>query len=159
MQNQHDQKEKPGPGPYGRLAIALAASYVVMFVAGYARSDTLGHALFNLNRLYMTGLMVAPMLLVMLVTMGSMFKNRRLNLVLVVAGVVLTGAFLAAVRTQAGVGDQQFLRSMIPHHSAAILVCQEASLTDPRIEQLCREIIDAQRREIREMRVLLDEGR
>jgi uncharacterized protein (DUF305 family) len=90
------------------------------------------------------------------VVLGAMFKNRRLNTLLVVAGVVLTGVFLALVRTQAGVGDRQFLRSMIPHHSAAILVCQEASLTDPRIEQLCGEIIDAQRREIREMRALLE---
>ena len=45
---------------------------------------------------------------------------------------------------------------MIPHHSGAILMCQEASITDPDIQSLCREIIDAQRREIAQMEALLE---
>jgi uncharacterized protein (DUF305 family) len=61
------------------------------------------------------------------------------------------------VRTQGGVCNEGFLKSMIPHHSAAILVCNEADLTDPRIQQLCREIIAAQEREIAEMKALLAE--
>lgn len=59
------------------------------------------------------------------------------------------------IRTQTGVGNQQFLRSMIPHHAAAILVCQQASITDQRIEQLCGEIIESQEREIREIKALM----
>ncbi len=47
---------------------------------------------------------------------------------------------------------------MIPHHAAAILVCQQASITDPQIEQLCQEIIAAQEREIAEMKALMQEG-
>ena len=60
-----------------------------------------------------------------------------------------------AMRTQAGVGDRQFLRSMIPHHSGAILMCEQASLTDPEIVALCRDIVESQQAEIATMQALL----
>jgi uncharacterized protein (DUF305 family) len=141
--------------PYLRLFAALAVSYVVMFAVGYARTDVLGNVFLNLNRAYMAGMMVAPMLVIMLVVMGSMYENKRLNAALIAAGLGLTVLFWVLVRTQAGVGDRQFLRSMIPHHAAAILVCGEASVTDPRIEALCVEIVEAQEREIREMKAIM----
>lgn len=146
---------KTDMSPYFRLLIALSISYVVMFAAMFSRVNVPGNLFLSLNQVYMAGLMVAPMLLIMLTVMRSMFANKRLNAGLLVTGVLLTGLFWVLVRTQAGIGDRQFLRSMIPHHSGAILVCEEASLTDPRIEQLCREIIEAQEREIREMKALL----
>jgi uncharacterized protein (DUF305 family) len=59
------------------------------------------------------------------------------------------------MRTQAAVGDRQFLRSMIPHHSGAILMCEQASLTDPEITALCRDIVESQRAEIAKMQALL----
>lgn len=145
--------------PYLRLFLALSASYVVMFAVGYARTDVWENVFLNLNRVYMTGMMVAPMLVIMLLAMRPMYGNKQLNLVLVATGVVLTALFWTLVRAQIGVGDQQFLRSMIPHHAAAILVCQEAALTDPRIKELCTEIIESQEREIREMKALIQEAR
>ena len=143
--------------PYFRLLIALAASYGVMFLVGYARTDIFENVFLNLNRFYMTGMMVAPMLIIMLLAMGSMYQNKTLNAVLIGVGVVLTLLFWSLVRQQVGVGNQQFLRSMIPHHAAAILVCNQAALTDPRIEDLCTEIIAAQEREIREMKALMQD--
>lgn len=155
----HDDTSKPNiTKPYVRLLEALSISYLVMFVSMYSRVNAVGNVLLSLNQVYMAGLMVAPMLLIMLTTMRSMFKHKRLNAVLVVVGVVLTGLFWTLVRTQAGVGNRQFLRSMIPHHAGAILVCEEASLTDPRIEQLCREIIESQEREIREMKAFMQDA-
>ena len=60
-------------------------------------------------------------------------------------------------RTEAFIGDAGFLRSMIPHHSRAILVCQEADITDPEIIELCDQIIEAQRSEIEQMqRIMAD---
>jgi hypothetical protein len=153
MQN---DESKPTMKPYLRLLEALSISYVVMLVSMFSRVNVLSNVFLSLNQVYMAGLMVAPMLLIMLTVMSSMFKNKRLNAVLFVAGVVLTGLFWLLVRTQAGVGNRQFLRSMIPHHAGAILVCKEASLTDPRIEQLCREIIASQEREIRQMKTLME---
>lgn len=159
MQQPHGDTPKADMKPYLRLLVALVASYVVMFASMFSRVNVLGNVFLSLNQVYMAGLMVAPMLLIMLTVMGSMFKNKRLNAVLFVAGVVLTGLFWLLVRTQAGVGNRQFLRSMIPHHAGAILVCEEASLTDPRIEELCRQIIESQEREIREMKVFMQDAR
>ncbi len=56
---------------------------------------------------------------------------------------------------QAGIGDKEFLRSMIPHHSGAILMCEQATLTDPEIKALCRGIVDGQRQEIAQMEAIL----
>lgn len=158
MQQPHDDTAKTGMKPYLRLLVTLAISYGVMLVSMYSRVNALDNVFLSLNQVYMAGLMVAPMLLIMLTMMGSMFKNKWLNAVLFVAGVVLTGLFWLLVRTQTGVGDRQFLRSMIPHHAGAILVCGEAALTDLRIEELCRQIIESQEREIREMKALLQDA-
>lgn len=151
-------RSKPDMKPYGRLLVALSISYVVMLASMFSRVNVPGNVFLSLNQVYMAGLMVAPMLLIMMAVMRSMFKHKRLNAVLWVTGVVLTGLFWMLVRTQSGVGNRQFLRSMIPHHAGAILVCEEASLTDPRIERLCRQIIESQEREIREMKALLEDA-
>lgn len=56
-------------------------------------------------------MMVAPVAVVMLVGVRSMFPSRRLNLAgTAAAAVVFTGSFRCV---QAAVGDEQFLRSMI----------------------------------------------
>ncbi|OWP36679.1 DUF305 domain-containing protein, partial [Klebsiella aerogenes] len=44
----------------------------------------------------------------------------------------------------------------IPHHSRAILVCQEADITDPEIVQLCDDIVEAQQEEIAQMEEILE---
>lgn len=103
----------------------------------------------------MTLMMAAPMTIVMLVSMRSMFPSRPLNFVVgAVAALVFITSF-AAMRTQAAVGDAEFLRSMIPHHSGAILMCEEASLRDPEIVALCDQIVKSQQEEIAQMEALL----
>ena len=44
---------------------------------------------------------------------------------------------------------------MIPHHSGAILMCNEASLQDQRILELCKTIVAGQQQEIDQMRGIL----
>ncbi len=100
--------------------------------------------------------MTAPMLLLELLLMGSMYKDRKLNRVLMVVGVVAALAFWMLIRQQAGVGDRQFLRSMIPHHAGAILMCNEAELGDPRVRQLCEGIVASQQSEIAIMKSMLE---
>jgi uncharacterized protein (DUF305 family) len=46
---------------------------------------------------------------------------------------------------------------MIPHHSIAILTSERATISDPRARKLADEIIEAQRREIQEMQMLIRE--
>ena len=142
--------------PYLRLLIALAISYVLMMFIMLSRVNEVSNLFISLNQVYMAGLMVSPMLLIMLLTMGVMFKKKSLNIALLIVGTAAIGLFWGLVRTQAGVGNQQFLRSMIPHHAAAILVCQQSSITNPRIQELCTQIVTSQKEEIRIMKALLE---
>ncbi|PSB17091.1 DUF305 domain-containing protein [filamentous cyanobacterium CCP1] len=142
--------------PYIRLMLALTISYIVMMFVMLSRVNVFSNMFLSLNQVYMAGLMVAPMLIIMLLTMGSMYSNKTLNIVLLAAGTAAIGLFWTLVRTQAVVGNQQFLRSMIPHHAAAILVCQQASITSQRIQDLCTEIVATQEQEIRIMKDLME---
>ncbi|HEX6263172.1 MAG TPA: DUF305 domain-containing protein [Actinomycetota bacterium] len=141
---------------YVKLGIALFLSLIVMFVLTMSMIVTIDHFYFNWSNLWMAIIMVAPMGIIMLAVMGSMFENVRLNLALLAAFVIiLVGAFFLG-RAETFVGNEGFLRSMIPHHSRAILVCEEASITDPEIIELCDQIVEAQREEIRQMEQILE---
>ena len=143
-------------GAYAALAVELAIDFVIMYLVMYTMIATLDHFHLNLNNVYMTLMMVAPMALVMLVAMRSMFKSRRLNIVIVAGAVLVFGASFIAMRTQAAVGNEEFLRSMIPHHSGAILMCEQAALTDPELVSLCAQIVKSQQAEISRMQALLE---
>ncbi len=143
-------------GHYAKLGLNLAISAVIMYLAMFAMIDTLGEFYNNLNMFYMTLTMVAPMAILMLLMMGSMYPNKRLNFALYAGFAAVFLLAFAGIRTQTPIGDAQFLRSMIPHHSGAILMCREASLTDPEIRTLCQEIQTSQRREIEQMRGILE---
>lgn len=110
----------------------------------------------NVNFLYMALIMWAPMAIVMMLTMKSMYQDRRLNIILYAVFALTLVLSFAAIRAQSLVGDRQFLRSMIPHHSGAILMCERSTIRDPEIQQLCREIIASQKAEIDQMKTLLD---
>src|SRR3546814_7509923 len=102
----------------------------------------------------MTWRMLTPMALVMMVAMRSMFPSRNRNLLVVAGALVVFGVSYYGMRTQWAVGAEQFLKSMITHHSGAILMCQEASITDPDIQSLCPAINHSQRREIAQIETL-----
>lgn len=143
--------EGEGEGMYARYAASLAASLVVMYLLAFAQIDRLAHFELSLSVFWITLSMISAMGLIMLLTMQHMLANVRVNRVIyVLFAAVLLGA-LAASRTEALVGDDAFLRSMIPHHSRAIHMCQEAGLSDPEIRDLCRQIIQSQRQEIVQM--------
>ena len=90
-----------------------------------------------------------------LLLMGAMYRDRRRNAIILAGGVVLSLLSFIAIRQQTAIGDRQFLRAMVPHHSGAILMCTEAPISDPEIQALCREIVSSQRREIDQMKELL----
>lgn len=142
-------------GSYTALGLELAVEFVIMYLVMYAMIATLDHFYLNLNNVYMTLMMVAPMAIVMLVAMRSMFASRRMNLALVAGAVLVFAASFVAMRSQTSIGDEEFLRSMIPHHSGAILMCEEAVLTDREIVDLCGRIIESQRAEITQMKAIL----
>ena len=144
-----------GHSPYTRLAVMAVASFVAMYALMYAMVDRFSNALPNLNQAYMAGLMTAPMIVIELVVMWSMYPNRRLNSALLAASAVMLGVCWTSIREQAAITDQQFLKSMIPHHAGAILMCQETSLRDPELERLCRGIVSSQQQEIDFMKTKL----
>lgn len=143
-------------GPYGVLAVNLGLSLIIMYLGMFAMIWSLGEFVQNVNFLYMALVMWAPMAIVMMVTMKSMYPNRRLNLILLAVFAVTLIASFAAIRNQTAVGDRQFLRSMIPHHSGAILMCERAKLSDPEIRGLCTDIVSSQKAEIAQMQALLE---
>jgi hypothetical protein len=144
-----------GRGHYGRLAAMAGLSFIAMFVLMYAMVNAFSNVVININQFYMALLMTAPMVAIEIVLMSAMYHNRKLNLAIVAGSVVVLAACWFGIRKQAAVGDSQFLRSMIPHHGGALLMCEEASITDPRVKDLCERIRESQTREIAEMKDLL----
>jgi uncharacterized protein (DUF305 family) len=126
-----------------------------MYVLMYAMVNAFANVYNSFNQVYMAGLMAAPMAAIELVVMSGMYNNKRLNAMLIAESLTLAAVFFFAIRRQTAVSDEQFLRSMIPHHAAAILMCEEANVDDTRIRQLCRNIITSQQAEIDLMKELL----
>lgn len=133
----------------------MTVHFFVMFALTYVLVDSWADVVLNVNRVYMAAMMVAPMVLLMLLFMRSMFPSTRLNATLYATFAAAFVMFFVFGRTQAFVGDRQFLRSMIPHHSSAIVMCERSSLHDAEIKELCRQIVDAQKREIDQMKQIL----
>lgn len=140
---------------YTSFLVELVIDFIIMYLVMYTMINTLDNFHFNLNNVYMTLMMVAPMAIVMIVAMRSMFPQRRLNWMIVVAAAVLFLGSYYGMRTQAAVGNKEFVRSMIPHHSGAILMCREASITDAELAELCKQIIKSQQDEIDQMEKIL----
>ena len=103
--------------------------------------------------------MAMPMVIIEIVLMSSMYMNKKLNTLIIGISAILLVAFFFFIRQQAGISDKQFLKSMIPHHSGAILMCEKANLKDPQIKELCKRIRSSQQSEIEEMKAKLEEPR
>ena len=142
-------------GSYRSFAIELVLDFIIMYLVMYTMIASLGHFYFNLNNVYMTLMMVSPMAILMLVFMRSMYPSKRTNLLIGGVAVLVFAVSFWGMRTQAAVGDAEFLRSMIPHHSGAVLMCNEAELKDPEVLGLCEEIVSSQEREIAQMKAIL----
>jgi uncharacterized protein (DUF305 family) len=133
----------------------IVLSFIAMYVLMYGMVNAFANVYMNVNQLYMAGLMAAPMGVIELALMRAMYPNRRLNAVVVVGSLVALAAFWVLLRQQAAVTDRQFLRSMIPHHAGAILMCEEAPIQDADIRKLCEGIIASQQSEIDQMKAKL----
>lgn len=144
MHEHHSSHGRPYLLFWINMALGLAVMYLVMF----SMIDGWGDFRNNLNMLYMAVTMWAPMGIFMLLTMPGMFPNRRANVGLCILFAALTAGSFLATRAQTFIDDRQFIASMIPHHSGAILMCREASLSDSELAALCQDIERAQREEI-----------
>ena len=143
---------------YLRFGAMIATSTVVMYLLTYTNVEAGSHIRWSEERVYMALLMGAAMAVIMLLYMRPrMYRDRRVNLA------ILAGALLAATgalylsRSQALVDDVAYMNGMIPHHSIAILTSENADIDDVRVRELADEIIRAQRREIAEMKWLVED--
>lgn len=140
---------------YVRLAVMLVLSFIAMYVLMYAMVNTFANAYSSFNQFYMAGLMTTPMVIIELLLMGAMYHKKKLNMAIIGVGVAMLIAFFVLVRQQVAITDAQFLRSMIPHHAGAILMCEQASIQDPEIKELCKGILSSQQSEVDWMKAKL----
>lgn len=140
---------------YPKLLIMAILSFVSMYVLMYSMVNTIGNVFNNFNQFYMAGMMTAPMVVFELLLMGSMYPDKRLNVVILLVSLITLVGFFLFIRQQTAIGDNQFLRAMIPHHSGAILMCEQSSLQDPEIQALCDSIVLSQQGEIDQMKAIL----
>ena len=140
---------------YVHLFIMTILSFAAMYVLMYAMVNSLENVFANVNQFYMAGLMAAAMVAIEIGIMWSMYPSSRANVAIVVAGLAALAVFWGLIRAQSAVGDEQFLKSMIPHHAGAILMCRKAAVQDAEIQALCKEIVSSQQREISQMKSIL----
>ncbi|KAF0674774.1 DUF305 domain-containing protein [Profundibacterium mesophilum] len=140
---------------YGRFFAMIATSTVVMFGLMYLNTYAADHLTFSETRVYMAIMMGGVMAVIMLAFMLSMYDRKSLNIAIFAGAAVIAAGSLWLVRSQQTVQDASWMRAMIPHHSIAILTSERAEISDPRVRKLADEIIEAQRREIAEMKALI----
>lgn len=144
-------------GMYVKLAIMAVLSFISMYVFMYMMVYRFAEVYPNVNQFYMAGLMAAPMVIIEILVMWSMYNNTKAKIVIAAVSVVLLLLFLAGIRYQTAVSDTQFLKSMIPHHSGALLMCDNPNIQDAEIKELCKGIVASQQSEIDWMKQKLKE--
>lgn len=141
---------------YGRFFAMIATSTTVMLGLMYLNTYSADHIFWSDTRGYMALIMGATMAIVMLAFMLHMYTDKKLNVAIFAGSALVFAASLYLVRSQTTVQDVDWMAAMIPHHSIAILTSERAELSDPRVKKLAVDIIEAQRREIAEMKALIE---
>ena len=142
---------------YKALAMMGVLSFICMYTLMYSMVNTFKNVFMSVNQFYMAGLMTMPMIVIEVVLMKRMYMNKTFNLAIIGFSTMALILFYVFIRQQTGVSDKQFLKSMIPHHAGAILMCENADIHDPEIKKLCEEIIAGQQKEIEKMKSKLKE--
>ena len=153
---QHDHSEGGG-GNYWRFMAMVSTSTVVMFVLMYANTYDADHFFWSETRFWMMFVMGAMMMVVMLLFMWGMYKDRTKNFIILGVAAVVFALALWLGRSQTTIDDEEYMAAMIPHHSIAIMTSERAHIRDPRVRKLAHDIILAQRREIAQMKYLIED--
>lgn len=142
---------------YLRFGLMILTSTIVMFGLMYLNTYAWDHVFYSETRVYMALLMGAVMAIIMLLFMLKMFTNKKANIIILLVSVLVFSGSLFLVRSQATIEDVSWMKAMIPHHSIAILTSERATITDSRVKELAEGIIEAQRKEIAEMKALIED--
>ncbi len=142
---------------YVKFGLMILTSTIVMFGLMYLNTYAWDHVFFSETRAYMALMMGAVMAIIMLLFMLKMFTNKRTNIIILLVSIIVFSGSLFLVRSQTTIEDVSWMKAMIPHHSIAILTSERATITDPRVKELAESIIEAQRKEIGEMKALIED--
>lgn len=140
---------------YTRFAAMIVTSTLVMFALMYLNTWSFDHVFYSQTRTWMAVLMGAVMAVIMLGFMWSMYKSTTANFAIIGLGVIAFAASIWLVRSQETVSDISYMKAMIPHHSIAVMTSDRAHIRDPRVRKLADGILEAQVREIAEMKALI----
>jgi multisubunit Na+/H+ antiporter MnhB subunit len=142
-------------GSYTKFVLMLACSFLAMYITMYMNTYQFDHVYFSMTRFYMACLGISAMAVIMFLFMRKMYKNMTKNIAIIAGSIVLFVSALLLVRAQEPIGDVLWMKAMIPHHSIAILASERADIKDPKVKKLSKEIIEAQKREISELKAML----
>lgn len=142
-------------GKWATFCAMIATSIVTMFVLKYSNIYEADHAFFSQTRMWMALMMGMAMIVIMLGFMWGMYKTFMTKVLVMVGAIAGFFLFLFLARSQATVEDEAWMKAMIPHHSIAVLTSRRAEISDPRVRKLADAIIEAQVKEIAEMKLLL----
>ena len=157
MTEKTTHSDKGGGGNYWRFMAMVSTSTVIMFFLMYANTFTIDDVFWSETRFWMMFVMGAMMMVVMLLFMWGMYKDKTKNFIILGVGALVFAVALWLVRSQATVNDEEYMSAMIPHHSIAIMTSARAEITDPRVRKLADSIIEAQVKEIAEMKLLIED--
>ena len=153
----HSDHKQGGDGPYWKFMAMIGTSTAVMFGLMYLNTYSIDHVFWSETRFWMAFVMGAAMMAVMLLFMWGMYRSTTRNIVILGVAALVFALGLWLVRSQSTVTDTEYMQAMIPHHSIAIMTSERAHIRDPRVRELAKGIITAQRREIAEMKYLIND--
>jgi len=139
---------------YGKFGIMILTSTFLMYWLMFLNVFQFEHVTLSETRVYMALIMGSVMAIVMMLFMWPMYKNKKVNSIILASSAVIFALSLWLVRSQVLIEDTGWMKAMIPHHSIAILTSERANITDPRARELADTIIKTQREEIAEMQRL-----
>ncbi|TBN05367.1 DUF305 domain-containing protein [Hyunsoonleella flava] len=157
MNSQEHKNENNGLSKYTKFYLMLGCSFIAMYITMYLNTYSLDHVFFSLTRFYMVCLGIATMAVIMWLFMRNMYTDKKKNIAILVGSLILFVGALTLVREQkTTVGDVLWMKAMIPHHSIAILTSERADIKDPEVKKLAQDIIKAQKKEIEEMKQMIE---
>ena len=153
MKNIEPNKKK---NPYPKFALIMTVSFVIMYLVMFLNVAESDHIYNSVTRVYMTILMIAAMAISMLLFMWKMYPNKAINLGIIIFSVITFFGTIYLLRTQTPINDIQYMKAMIPHHSSAILTSSNVDFKDPEVKKMADDIIEAQEREIKMMKEMIN---
>lgn len=140
---------------YIRFGLMIATSTIVMFLLMYLNTYAMSHVWYSQTRVWMAVLMGAVMSTIMLGFMWKMYDHQPTKIAVAATALAVAAGALWLVRSQETIDDVAYMKAMIPDHSIAIMTSERAHIRDPEVRRLADGIIDAQIREIEQMKRLV----